>query len=291
MSSAIKILQGAFGRVALLAMDKPLVAHAHHHCHLLIKLSGADARFVVRDRVQPLTDANAVVVNAWESHAYAHHDEGAMPTVLLAMYIEPGWLADIQRALAVSGHPHFFPQPCVAMSARARTLADELAADMLLPEGIAPHALEERLFDLIIAIIDRNCEWQNFGALLRTMPGCATDSRIRRAITMMRASVGAGQDMDHIASECGLSRAHFFALFRRCTRLTPAVYANVLRMEAAIHDLSESASSIADIGYDVGFSAPGHFTRFFRDQLGVTPSEYRRVVSIIDDRVAEPAVA
>lgn len=284
MSTAIKILQGAFGRVALLCMDKPLVAHAHHHCHLLIKLSGADTRFVVRERVQALTDRNAVVVNAWESHAYAHHDEKGMPTVLLAMYIEPTWLADIQRALAVSGHPHFFPQPSVAMSEHARTLADELAADMLLPDGIAPGRLEERLFDLIIAIIDRNSEWRNFSALLRTMPGCATDARIRRAIAMMRANIGSGQDMDHIAVECGLSRAHFFALFRRCTNLTPAVYVNVLRMEAAIRDLSEGSASIADIGYEVGFSAPGHFTRFFRDQLGVTPSEYRRVVSIVDER-------
>ncbi len=286
MSTAIKILQGAFGRVALLCMDKPLVAHAHHHCHLLIKLSGADTRFIVRERVQPLTDRNAVVVNAWEPHAYAHHDEAGMPSVLLAMYIEPAWLADIQRALAVSSHPHFFPQSCVAMSDHARQLADRLAADMLLPEGIEPQQLEERLFDLIIAIIDRNSEWRNFGALLRSMPACSMDARIRRAIVMMRDNVGVGQDMDRLAAECGLSRAHFFALFRRCTRLTPAVYANVLRMEAAIQELSGSVNSIADIGYDVGFSAPGHFTRFFRDQLGITPSEYRRVVSIVEERAA-----
>ena len=40
MSSAVKIFQGRFGRVALLDMDAPLVGHAHHHCHILIKAGG-----------------------------------------------------------------------------------------------------------------------------------------------------------------------------------------------------------------------------------------------------------
>ncbi|MGH8843735.1 MAG: helix-turn-helix domain-containing protein, partial [Advenella sp.] len=37
--------------------------------------------------------------------------------------------------------------------------------------------------------------------------------------------------------------------------------------------------------YNVGFSAPGHFTRFFRQHLGITPGEYRRVVDLMDDGV------
>jgi hypothetical protein len=35
MSTALRIAHGAFGRVALLDMDRSLVRHAHHHCHVL----------------------------------------------------------------------------------------------------------------------------------------------------------------------------------------------------------------------------------------------------------------
>ena len=56
MSSAIKIFQGRFGRVALLDMSAPLVGHAHHHCHILLKAGGADSAFSVRGEVAPLTD-------------------------------------------------------------------------------------------------------------------------------------------------------------------------------------------------------------------------------------------
>ena len=45
MSSALRILHGAFGRVALLGMDESLVPHAHSECHVLLKASGGDTFF------------------------------------------------------------------------------------------------------------------------------------------------------------------------------------------------------------------------------------------------------
>jgi AraC-like DNA-binding protein len=281
MSRAIRIFQGRFGRVALLDMDKPLVPHAHHHCHALIKVSGPDTYFTVRGQRQPLTAETVVLVNAWESHAYACHQPEVGHTVLLALYIEPGWLAEIQRQLSVSAHPHFFPRPCVAISPAARRMTDLLAGEMLVADAIAPEELESRLFDLLINVIDRHSEWRNFSALARTARRQSPDPRIRRAMALMRENVGQGLDMNQVAAQSGLSRAHFFTLFRRSTNLTPSVYANVLRMESAIRNLTTCQSSLADISLDMGFSAQPHFTRFFRDHLGITPSEYRRKVDLV----------
>jgi AraC-like DNA-binding protein len=98
----------------------------------------------------------------------------------------------------------------------------------------------------------------------------------------LRENTGAEPDMNRLAEHCGLSRAHFFALFHRVTGVTPNVYLNVLRMETAINDLSAGAHSLTDISYDLGFSAPAHFTRFFKQNLGITPSEYRRVVQLYE---------
>jgi AraC-like DNA-binding protein len=288
MSRAIKIFQGRFGRVALLEMDKPLIAHAHHHCHALIKVSGPDTFFTVRGELQPLTAQTAVLVNAWEPHAYACHQPEVGRTVLLALYIEPGWLAEIQRQFAVSGHPQFFPHPCVEISPAARRFADLLAGEMLVADSIPPLRLESQLFELMVTVIDRNSEWRNFGELLRASRRQSADPRIRRAMTLIRDGLGEGLDFDRIAAECGLSRAHFFALFRRCTNLTPSVYANVLRMEAAIRNLSSGREAIAGISLDLGFSAQSHFTRFFREHLGITPSEYRKVVDVVGAETAEP---
>lgn len=263
-------------------MNMLLVAHAHHHCHVLIKAFGTDAFFSVRGQPQPLTNDSAILINAWEPHSYSHNGVLVERTVILALYIEPGWLAAIQQALMVSAHPHFFQQSCVALSPAARRLADALARDMLLSVELSPAEVEERLFNLVISTIEHHSEWRSYQSLLSGLRHQQGDARIRKAIAMMRASPGQTADMDVIAAECGLSRAHFFELFKKHTNLTPRVYANVLRMEAAISSLTSGAAPIADLAYDMGFSAPGHFTRFFREHLGTTPSEYRRVVDMVD---------
>lgn len=280
MSTAIRILQGNFGRVALLDMDKPLITHAHHHCHILFKFGGADAFFTVRDRLQPLTDKTVVLINAWESHAYTHHLNDAPPTVILALYIECDWLAGIHRRLTVSSHPQFFPQACVELAPRTRRLAESLAWEMLDAGGIPQERLEQELFDLVIAVVDPYSEWRNAQRLTRPAWASPRDPRIRRAIELLGTRVGDGVDMDELAESSGLSRSHFFALFRRCTHVTPGVYANVLRMEAAIDGLTRSGDSIAALSSRLGFSAQGHFTRFFRQHLGITPSDYRGKVDV-----------
>lgn len=53
MSAAVRVLQGKFGRVCLLDMDRPLVTHGHSQCHVLIKVSGEDTSFSVRDKSYP----------------------------------------------------------------------------------------------------------------------------------------------------------------------------------------------------------------------------------------------
>jgi transcriptional regulator GlxA family with amidase domain len=89
-----------------------------------------------------------------------------------------------------------------------------------------------------------------------------------------------------VAAAVGLSRAHFFALFQQHTQVTPLVYANVLRFEAALQLLSHTDSPVALVGSMVGFSTPGHFARFFRQNLGITPTGYRRAVNLFEPNAA-----
>ncbi|WP_395408478.1 helix-turn-helix domain-containing protein [Pseudoduganella sp. UC29_106] len=282
MSSAVKIYQGRFGRVALLDMDAPLVGHAHHHCHILLKAGGADVAFSVGGERAPLTDESAVLVNAWEPHAYLHDAPPGQRTVILALYIEPSWLADLQRSLALSGHPRFFSEKVVKIDSHTRRLVENFVIEMWWADEVSPERMEELLFNLIIAVIERASGWRDIVAMLRSRPAAAMDARIRRAIALMREDLSRELDIDMLAQQCGLSRAHFFTLFQQSTQVTPLVYANVLRFEAAIQRLSQGSDPVGDVAFDLGFSAPSHFSRFFRQHLGITPSNYRRVVNLFE---------
>jgi AraC-like DNA-binding protein len=83
--------------------------------------------------------------------------------------------------------------------------------------------------------------------------------------------------MDALARQSGLSRAQFFRNFESSIHVPPRVFLNMLRMEAAVSAVMESGEPFAGISDRLGFSAPAHFTRFFRDHAGSCPSQFRSV--------------
>jgi AraC family transcriptional regulator len=277
MSTALRIAHGEFGRVALLDMDRSLVRHAHPHCHVLIKASGADTRFAVGDDLVPLTDTQAVLVNSWQPHAYVH-DLTRPRTIILALYIEPTWLKNFRPNWGASGASGFFDRPGGEVSPRIRRLSMDLAATML-EDPAANSTQEQFLSDLMISIIERFTPWRTLSRRLQ-LPDSAQnpfDWRIRRAINLVQSNPGAVRDVDALAREVGLSRAHFYRLFERSTQMTPHIYVNLLRMELAVKTVVHGEESLSAVSDRLGFAAQSHFTRFFRDHAGVNPSEFRNV--------------
>jgi AraC-like DNA-binding protein len=274
MSTALRIAHGAFGRVALLDMDRSLVRHAHPHCHVLLKVEGADTQFVVGDKIYPLTDDAAVLVDGWQPHSYVH-DPNRPRTLILALYIEPDWLMAFRPGWVASGGPGFFGSPCGHVSKRIRSLAMNLAADMMArPDARAAH--EATLSDLMIAVIERFTPWRSFPASIREINVRSGDWRIRRVAAAMRAETRPGR-LDEFARDAGLSRAHFFRLFEASIGVPPKVYLNVVRMEQAMDAVLNQSANVGDIGSQLGFAEPAHFTRFFRNHAGVSPREFRTV--------------
>ena len=88
-----------------------LVRHAHPHCHVLIKASGADTHFAVGDDLVPLTDNQAVLINTWQPHAYVH-DLARPRTIILALYIEPTWLKNFRPELGGERRIWLFREAC-----------------------------------------------------------------------------------------------------------------------------------------------------------------------------------
>ena len=108
-----------------------------------------------------------------------------------------------------------------------------------------------------------------------------TDFRVRKSIRLLAESVGAEIEFDAIAREAGLSRPHFYKLFRTQTGVTPHLYVNTLLMERALDSLVATEASIADIGFDLGFSSQSGFTHFFAANVGMAPTDYRRAAKVL----------
>jgi AraC-like DNA-binding protein len=95
------------------------------------------------------------------------------------------------------------------------------------------------------------------------------DSRIRRAIGLLRARPNKELNIDELASQVGLSRSRFYDLFQLCTGFSPRAYLDMLWRRD--RDLAPvlGQGKIGRVSAELGFSAQSNFTRFFRNQVGV----------------------
>ena len=280
MTNALKFFQGRFGRVALLDSDHSLVTHAHPQCHVLIKARGADTAFEVGGRLHPLTRDSAVLVNAWEPHAKVH--DSAERSTVLALYIEPDWLAAMDPRLSAAGLQGFFPCACVPLPAHVRALADRLIDEMFDTEagGVGQLKWEGVLSELMMSVLHGFSTWREREGMQHARLRRPSDPRIARAIRFMRENLCGGFSFDDVARASHLSRPHFFYLFKQCTSVSPAIFFNTLRMESAFGQLASGGATINTVANRLGFSEPHHFTRFFRQNLGIPPSEYRNTVEL-----------
>jgi AraC family transcriptional regulator len=276
LSEALQIAHGAFGRVALLDMDRSLVRHAHPHCHVLLKVEGDDTQFLVGDRTVSLTGDQAVLVNAWEPHAYVH-DARRNKAIILALYIEPAWLGAFRRNWMSSGTPGFFAEPAGLVTPAIRRFAQDLAAEMVYAPG-SSRIQDELLSGLMVAALERFTPWREAGTSLRHLArGATADRRVRGAIARMTSAPGSSSEVTAMARNAGLSRAHFYRLFEKTAGVSPHVFLNGIRVERAIEGIVGGHQSLAAIGANLGFAEPAHFSRFFRDHAGVSPRAFRSI--------------
>ncbi len=79
-----------------------------------------------------------------------------------------------------------------------------------------------------------------------------------------------------LAASAFLSIGRFSEVFRSEVGCSPREYLGQVRLQAAKSLLLETDLTVASVAERTGFHDPGYFTRFFRQQTGITPSEFRR---------------
>jgi AraC family transcriptional regulator len=79
-----------------------------------------------------------------------------------------------------------------------------------------------------------------------------------------------------LAQIAGLSTAHFCTAFKQAEGVSPHRYVLQYRVQRAQQLLTSTDMSGAEIADAVGFSNQSHCIQYFREIVGVTPSDYRR---------------
>lgn len=272
MSDAFVLHEGTFGRVAILALREDLVPHAHSDSHIVWWLGGSPAQTRVGKELVKYSVSCASACNAYEQHDLTVLDP-TEPAILLAFYFRQEWL---EKMSEIRGRPFVFPRAAIPIDSMLRSAACTFL-DLMISNSLRQDVIEEAVEKLIQQTVaaSRTAGRTPPALLLRSL----LDFRVRRAITLMREAVDVRMTIDEVASRVGLSRARLFTLFRDQLNTTPQVLWSSIRLEQAIQVLTRQDESLADLAFDLGFSAPSNFSRFFKEHTGVSPSEYRRAAA------------
>jgi len=99
---------------------------------------------------------------------------------------------------------------------------------------------------------------------------------IQKAINYIEAHLQETITMDQIAQEVNVSVFHFQRTFSILTDMSIADYIRRRRLTLAAQELINTDIKIIDLAYKYGYDSPEAFTKAFRKQHHVTPSDARK---------------
>jgi len=247
------------------------------------------SELAAQERIEAQADPVIVLQSRYDGVLFLNPGEAHLspgPTRVLVFHAATGWLRAGFPAVFEEDAAHPFTQPVEAITPRIRQLADALAIEITNDRFLSPERLEFMLQELLLSIVETYLARRRSATPL-WRGSRFEDTRIRRALALLRARPNKELNMDELASQVGLSRSRFYDLFQLCTGFSPRAYLDMLCVETAISRLASGQGKIAEVAAELGFSAQSNFTRFFLNQVGVPPSEYRRAAN--GQRAAAPA--
>ena len=256
MGRMVRVFEGRFGRLIL----TELAPHDEVRAR-------ADPAIVLQQG-----DGEIVFLNPGETHLNLERKRA------LVFHTAGEWLRHGFPAVFSSANGKPFAERRASITPRIRQLSETLAVEVLNDRFLSSERLEFMLQELVLSIVETYLAGRRASSPL-WRGSRFEDTRIRRAIALLRAHTNKDLNMDQLASEVGLSRSRFYDLFQLCTGFSPRTYLDLLCVETAIARLSSGRGNIGELSAELGFSAQSNFTRFFQNQVGVAPSEYRRAAS------------
>jgi len=98
---------------------------------------------------------------------------------------------------------------------------------------------------------------------------------IDEVIHFMHENIERKLTLADLACQAGLSTSHLSLLFHKKTYYSPLQYLNHLRIQKACQLLDFTDMKINQISPKIGFEDSLYFTRIFKKNMGLSPSEYR----------------
>jgi AraC family transcriptional regulator len=235
--------------------NQNLPRHYHELTNVAFVLDGSFTEMLDRRRVE--CNAGSLLIKPpGEAHANRYGRTG-MRCLIIEMHrqqletLQP-WSAALDQVTHVRG-------------GTLSMLGMRIYKEFSLMDGASPLAIEGLMLEFV-AHLSRQSKNPSKGKRPRWL---------EQAREILEADFHGSVSLACVAAAVEIHPVHLAREFRKYFGCTPGDYVRQLRIDFACRQLSGSDMSLVEIALTAGFAHQAHFSRVFKAQTGMTPSEFR----------------
>ncbi|WP_141500509.1 helix-turn-helix transcriptional regulator [Paenibacillus luteus] len=250
--------------------------HTHFHYEIYY-FHGGKVNYLINDRIHVLEPGDLLLMHGMTLHrAHVDPSEEYHRTTL---HFDPFYFKQfIQPPFATDLLEPFQKLQNIKLQLRGAD-KDEVEATLLrlkelyaVQDSFSQQRFKARLLDFLI-LINQLCQKP-----LKDKPSfpSSKEHHVQSIISYLDRQYQEDITLEGIQAELHLSKFYLAKTFKEVTGNTIFQFLMQRRIYQAKIVLIDSQQPITDVGYEVGFKHPSHFSRAFKLHTGLTPEQYRK---------------
>ena len=128
---------------------------------------------------------------------------------------------------------------------------------------------------------------------MRTITYNDYTQRINKVVAYINDHLDASLDLKTLSEVAALSEFHFHRVFKALKGETIGAHITRLRLEATARLLRYTPLPIEEIAFNIGYETPASLSKAFKNQYGITPTQYRtnKDIYIMKKEIINPDLA
>jgi AraC-like DNA-binding protein len=102
---------------------------------------------------------------------------------------------------------------------------------------------------------------------------------VAKAKYLMESNVYGDIDLSSISGQLGISTSRLNEIFKTYTSMTPYQYYIHIKIHKAESLLEQEDLPVKEVAYKMGFEDQYYFSRLFKSKTGVSPSDWKKIIS------------
>lgn len=141
-----------------------------------------------------------------------------------------------------------------------------IAAAVRKAEAVWQELKEKEAADKKISVGDKVSEVETTSA---------DEEFVEKCVRIVEERIAEDLTTEQLAEAMALTRGHLYKRLMALTGMAPSDFIRAIRLKRACQLLESGGMQVAEVAYAVGYSSPKIFSRNFKAEFGVTPTEYR----------------